>query len=161
MTELIWQQSYNTGIHEIDIQHRQLLDYVNQLDKARKFNNRSEVKNVIEGMADYTLSHFAFEEALMEQADYPYTGPHRHVHKTLISRVVTFTERFEAGEEIADEFHALLKRWLINHIQRDDAAYVKPVRARLRAIEQEKASSAEKKDTSSWLSRAVKKFFGG
>ncbi|TKB10670.1 bacteriohemerythrin [Desulforhopalus sp. IMCC35007] len=161
MTELIWKQSYNTGIHEIDIQHRQLLDYVNQLDTARKLNSRTKVKNVIEGMADYTLSHFAFEEALMEQANYPFTGPHRHIHKTLIARVVTFSERFKAGEDIADEFHALLRRWLINHIQRDDAAYVKPVRAHLRAIEQEKASSMEKKDPSSWLSRVAKKFFGG
>ena len=160
MAHLIWQKSYNTGIHEIDIQHQEILNYVNQLDDARKLNSRTDVKNVIEGMADYTISHFAFEEALMEQAQYPYVGPHQHIHKTLIARVGTFTERFEAGEDIGDEFHSLLKRWLINHIQRDDAAYVKPVRAHLRKLENKDAQTDKKAVKSSWVSRAVKKFFG-
>ena len=161
MAHLIWQKSYNTGIHEIDIQHEELLNYVNQLDDARKLDSREDVKNVIEGMADYTISHFAFEEALMEQAKYPYVGPHQHIHKTLIARVGTFTERFAAGEDIGDEFHGLLRRWLINHIQRDDAAYVKPVRAHLRKLENKDAETDKKAVKSSWVSRAVKKFFGG
>ncbi len=76
MAHLVWQKAYNTGIHEIDIQHQEILNYVNQLDDARKLGSRADVKNVIEGMADYTISHFAFEEALMEQAKYPYVGPH-------------------------------------------------------------------------------------
>lgn len=161
MAHLTWQKSYNTGIHEIDMQHQEILNYVNQLDDARKLNSRTEVKNVIEGMADYTISHFAFEEALMEQAKYPYLGPHQHIHKALITKVGTFTERFEAGEDIADEFHTLLKRWLINHIQRDDTAYVKPVRAHLRTLENKDAQTDKKAVKSSWVSRAVKKFFGG
>ena len=161
MAHLIWQKSYNTGIHEIDTQHREILYYINQLDDARKLDSRTDVKDVIEAMADYTISHFAFEEALMEQANYPYLGPHQHVHKTLIARVGTFTERFEKGEDIADEFHALLRRWLINHIQRDDAAYVKPVRAHLRELKIKDAKTDVKAAKSSWVSRAVKRFFGG
>lgn len=161
MAHLVWQKAYNTGIHEIDIQHQEILNYVNQLDDARKLGSRADVKNVIEGMADYTISHFAFEEALMEQAKYPYVGPHQHIHKTLIARVGTFTERFDKGEDIADEFHTLLKRWLINHIQRDDTAYVKPVKAHLRKQEEKDATTDKKTVKSSWVSRTVKKFFGG
>ncbi|MFT5698408.1 MAG: hemerythrin [Desulforhopalus sp.] len=160
MAHLIWQKSYSTGIHEIDVQHEEILNYVNQLDDARKLNSRDKVKEVIEGMADYTISHFAFEEALMEQAKYPYVGPHKHIHKTLIDRVGTFTDRFAKGEDIADEFHSLLRRWLINHIQRDDAAYIKKVREHLKEMEQETAKHEEKEGKSSWLSRSVKKFFG-
>lgn len=160
MAHLSWQKSYDTGIHEIDIQHRELLNYVNQLDDARKLNNRAEVKDVIEGMADYTISHFSFEEALMEQVSYSYVGPHKHIHKTLVDKVGKFTERFEAGEDIAEEFHGLLRRWLINHIQRDDAAYVKAVKAHLGELENKDAEENNKEEKTSWISRTVKKFFG-
>lgn len=159
MAHLLWQKSYDTGIHEVDIQHRELLNYVNKLDDAQQNGNRAEVKTVIEGMADYTISHFAFEEALMEQASYPFLGPHRHIHQTLIERVKGFTQRFENGEDITAEFHGLLKRWLINHIQRDDAAYVKPVRAHLKKLEEEAKSTVQKNEKSGWIARAVKKFF--
>lgn len=161
MAHLLWKKSYDTGIHEIDIQHQELLNYVNQLDDARSRKSRTEVKNVIEGMADYTISHFAFEEALMEQANYPYVGPHRHVHKTLIDRVNGFTERFENGEDISEEFHALLRRWLINHIQRDDAAYIKPVRAHLKELEKAEMKTAQDDEKRGWIANAVRKFFGG
>ena len=160
MAHLVWQKNYNTGINEIDIQHREILSYVNQLDDARKLSSRTAVKDVIEGMADYTISHFAFEEALMAQASYPFVGPHRHIHKTLIDRVVGFTERFEAGEDIADEFHTLLKRWLINHIQRDDAAYIKPIKAHLKELEGDEVKEETSAKKSGWVSRTVKKFFG-
>lgn len=160
MAHLVWQKNYNTGINEIDIQHREILNYVNQLDDARQLNSRTAVKDVIEGMADYTISHFAFEEALMVQANYPFVGPHRHIHNTLIDRVGGFTERFEAGEDIADEFHTLLKRWLINHIQRDDAAYIKPIRAHLKELEGDEVKEETATKKSGWVSRTVKKFFG-
>lgn len=96
----------------------------------------------------------------MGQAKYPFVGPHQHIHKTLIAREENFTERFENGEDIADEFHALLRRWLINYIQRDDAAYVKPVRAHLRKLENNEGQTNKKDAKSSWVSRAVKRFFG-
>jgi hemerythrin len=57
--------------------------------------------------------------------------------------------------------HPLLKRWLINHIQGDDAAYIKPVRAHLKKLENKDAKTDKKAAKSSWVSRAVKKFLGG
>lgn len=160
MGQLEWQASFDTGIEEIDNQHKQLLVYLNRLDNAKKDGGRAEIKDIIEGMGDYTLSHFAFEEALMEQAGYAYTGPHSHVHKTLIKRVEGFQKRFEAGEDILSEFYSFLKRWLINHIQRDDAAYVRAVKAHLQPVESGEDSSEPASERKGWISRAVAKFFG-
>ena len=33
------------------------------------------------------------------------------------------------GDDVAEELHATLARWLVNHIKRDDADYVESVRA--------------------------------
>jgi hemerythrin len=159
MSKIIWVEKYNTGIAEIDTQHRQIVTYLNQLNEARVSGSEKAVKNVIEGMVDYTLSHFAFEEALMEQVAYPFARAHKSVHESFIKRVEKFQSRFKAGENITEEFFDVLKRWLINHIQRDDAAYVSPVKAHFDSITKQEHGVDDAKSQGSWLSRAAKKFF--
>lgn len=83
----------------------------------------------------------------------------------LIKRVSQFHERFYNGEDVIEELHALLKRWLINHIQRMyDTAYVAPVKAYLDSLPQsEKVSGPNDefhRQTGHWLTRAVKSFLG-
>jgi hemerythrin len=160
MTNVVWLDKYNTGIAEIDTQHRQIVDYLNQLNDARLSGSPKKVKDVIDGIIDYTMSHFAFEEALMEQAEYPFLGPHKSIHETFIKRVEKFQARFKTGEDIASEFYDILKRWLVNHIQRDDAAYVRKVKAHLESLRKEETPVTNAEHQGSWISRAMKKFFG-
>jgi len=158
MEVLEWQRSYDTGIEEIDNQHRQLLEFLNELGQGIAAADTPKTSEVLEGLGEYTISHFAFEEALMEEAQYPYTGPHKHVHKTLIQRVTTFKEKLDEGEEIAEELYAFLRRWLINHIQRDDKAYVAAVNGHFKL--QEEIPKEEKAESLGWISRMTRKFFG-
>ena len=160
MSKVVWLEKYNTGIVEIDNQHRQIVDYLNQLGEARAIGSVKGVRDVIAGIVDYTMSHFAFEEALMEQAEYPFAHAHKSVHETFIKRVGRFQERFDAGEAISEELHDVLKRWLINHIQRDDAAYVRQVSGCLESLRKEEPVAANAEPEGSWISRAVKKIFG-
>ncbi len=161
MSKIVWIDRYNTGIEEIDNQHLQIVDYLNQLQEARLKGSAKAVKDVIDGIVDYTLSHFAFEEALMEQAEYPFARAHKSIHESFIKRVEKFQTRFKAGEDIVEEFYDVLKRWLVNHIQRDDAAYARPVKAYLQSLTQEEANIENAQPQGSWISRTVKKFFGG
>lgn len=160
MTNVVWLDKYNTGIAEIDTQHRQIVDYLNQLNEARLFGNAKKVQDVIEGIIDYTMSHFSFEEALMEQAEYPFLRPHKSIHETFIKRVEKFQARFKAGENISEEFYDVLKRWLVNHIQRDDSAYVRLVKAHLDSLRKEDPPVANAEPQGSWISRTMKKYFG-
>ena len=77
---------------------------------------------------DYTLSHFAFEETLMEDAGYQFSRAHKKIHELFIRRVSEYRVRFQAGEDVGDELKGLLSRWLFNHIRNDDAGYVDAVR---------------------------------
>lgn len=132
MAYIDWTPDLDTGIHEIDVQHRRIVDYINRLNTARMSGNREEIGTVIEETIDYTLSHFAFEEALMVDAGYLYSGPHKRVHDLFTRRVMDFQTRFGAGEDVADELHAMLSRWLINHIRADDVGYLDAVNAHIR-----------------------------
>ena len=77
MALLQWVPELDTGIAEIDTQHKRIVDYINKLHELRQTHHRERLAEVIAEMVDYTISHFAFEEALMESAGYMFSGPHK------------------------------------------------------------------------------------
>lgn len=125
MTDIQWEESFNTGIDEIDVQHQQLVSYLNDLHQAILDNNREAIALVIEELVDYTQIHFIFEEQLMRSMDYEFFSAHQRVHELFTARVIRYKRRFEHGEDITSELYNLLKRWLINHILHDDQNFAK------------------------------------
>lgn len=150
MTYIVWKSSWNTGIHVIDNQHKRIVDMINELHEAQQGQKKEAVSNVIEELIDYTLSHFAFEETLMEDAQYQFSRAHKKIHELFIRRVEQYRTRFEQGEDVGDQLKELLSRWLINHICNDDVDYVKSVRRNMQQLLEDKG----------WLSGAMKRFFG-
>ena len=152
MAYLAWTRNLDTGIEVIDGQHRRIVEYINQLHDARLSQNRESIGRIIDDTVDYTLSHFGFEEALIEDAGYEFARPHKRVHELFIKRVTEYKQRFDGGENVADELHSLLSRWLFNHILNDDAAYVSAVKSSMYALGTDQRQRG-------WLSRSLKKFF--
>jgi hemerythrin len=149
MAYLKWTKDLNTGIDVIDGQHKQIVSYINQLHDAKRTKNPALISKVIEDTVDYTISHFGFEETLIEDAGYEFVRPHKRVHKLFIKRVSEYKQRFDSGDDVTEELHGLLSRWLFSHILNDDAAYVPAVTATL---------SGQKKR--GLLKRSLKIFFG-
>ncbi|MBW9259926.1 MAG: bacteriohemerythrin [Candidatus Thiodiazotropha sp. (ex. Lucinisca nassula)] len=154
MGYLVWTKELETGIEVIDGQHERIVDYINKLHDARLNNDLSAIGDIIAATVDYTMSHFSFEEALIEDAGYEFVRPHKKVHELFIRRVSEFQDRFKSGEDISAELHDLLARWLFNHIRNDDAAYVKAVRNNMREI----AADNQKQGG---FGKSLKRFFGG
>lgn len=134
MAVLNWVDDLNTGIEEIDMQHRRIVDYINRLYELRETPNRKLLGDVIGETVDYTLSHFAFEEGVIEEAGYMFSGPHKRVHELFIRRVTEIQMRFDAGEDVANELHGMLSRWLFNHIRNEDRGYVDTVKTYQRMV---------------------------
>ncbi len=149
MAHIEWPEELNTDIHIIDEQHKRIVNYINELDDAKLTGDKAKVGDVIDELVDYTVSHFAFEESLMEEADYPFLSPHKKVHELFIRRVNKFVERHKNDEDIGHELHTMLSKWLVNHIRNEDADYADIVGRSMDLIHQE----------GSWLSRSLKKFF--
>jgi len=125
MSKLIkWSADLNTNIHVIDEQHKKIVDYINDIHHVQETHDRNELGEVIAELVDYTISHFAYEEALMEKAGYPFIEPHKKVHQLFVGKVNTYVERFEAGEDVTKELLNMLQKWLINHIKNEDGDYV-------------------------------------
>jgi hemerythrin len=109
------------------------------------------VARVLGDIIDYTYPHFAFEEALMEEAGYEYLNVHQKTHQAFVDRVNGLRQRSDDGDDVAADVAELLRSWLISHIMNDDSSYAPLVR--------EKMPRFENKEQGGWLGRTVRRFF--
>lgn len=151
MALMSWTQDLETGIKVIDDQHKRLIDFINELDDACRTGNSDETNHVMEGLLNYTVTHFEFEESLQEKAGYPFLKAHQRIHELFMKKVAAFRERAGKGEDVAPELLNLLKGWLVSHIKGEDRDYVESVSA---------ITSSTDQEISGWLNTTMKKFFG-
>ncbi len=124
MSRIEWSEDYATGINVIDGQHKRIVEYLNQLDDIRESEDKAVLREVLFNLMDYTMSHFTFEETLMEEAKYPATSIHKKTHEAFSNKITSYQKRFDAGEKICEEVIAMLSAWLFDHIADDDMGYV-------------------------------------
>ncbi|MDR2710406.1 MAG: bacteriohemerythrin [Burkholderiales bacterium] len=121
MAHVEWFDDLSVGIEAIDKQHQRLIEYANKL--YDNLHDRELLAGVLADTIEYTESHFGFEETMMEESGYPYLRAHKRIHDLFIRRVAKYKERFLAGEDIGEELHDTLVRWLVTHIKSEDANY--------------------------------------
>lgn len=147
---IFWSDDLDTGIEIIDRQHRQIVELINRLEAAQVVKDLERTRQVVNSCIDYTLSHFAFEEGLLDVAGYVHSKPHKRMHAVFTRKIDEYRQRVDLGEDVAEELHDMLARWLLTHIKRDDADYVGTVKA---GMLQTIAEHEQKHDTRSWLAR--------
>ena len=153
MQRVKWTSEFEIGINVIDAQHRRIVSYINTLADVEGKIDRQALGVVIDALVDYTYSHFAFEEALMEEAGYEYLSVHQKTHEAFTRRIADLHQRFKQGEDVSSELGELLQTWLIEHIQSDDQSYAPTVRKQY--------SLLDNKSNGNWISNAVSRFFPG
>ncbi|MGC3218355.1 bacteriohemerythrin, partial [Pseudomonas aeruginosa] len=77
MAHQVWQDDLKTGIQDIDNQHKRIVEMINHLHVAQQGKEHAAIAEVIEELVDYTQSHFAFEETLMEYAGNQFSRAHK------------------------------------------------------------------------------------
>lgn len=151
MSYIQWSNELSTGIAVIDSQHKRIIHYINQLEDARALNEPGLVSEVLVNLTDYTLSHFAFEESLMEDAGYVAAAIHTKTHDSFRDKINSYNERHNAGENVTGELSKLLNVWLIEHIANDDSSYTSCVLKNIPSI--------NSKEKSGWLVSKLHTFF--
>ena len=125
MASIQWRDSYSVGNDQMDNQHKQLVELVNDLfkvilDKEIEISLSYEVDKLIE----YTQEHFKNEETLLEKAGYDFLDQHKATHEKLVKDVIVFKEQIEKGTEgVSSELYTFLRAWLLNHILDEDMQY--------------------------------------
>lgn len=130
--KIVWSSEYEIGIPVIDNQHKRIVEYINAVhDLQGRRDAEDQLRAVLHNLVDYTLSHFAFEESLMEEAGYIDLTDHRLAHQAFARQIEHLRKRFTQGNEVASELAGVLQSWLLKHILTDDRSYSDTVKARL------------------------------
>ncbi len=121
-----WDESLMVGIAEIDRQHKLLVDIVNELYyESGKNSGHEMLGRILNGLVEYTKTHFTYEEGLLAMHGYPELAPHQAKHKKLVARIMEFQGRVTANDDsVLEELLQFLKNWLASHIQGTDKKYV-------------------------------------
>jgi hemerythrin len=132
MQFLEWEDSYNIGVKEIDIQHRGLFDIISRLSTSR--NYRTEGKYffaTLNQFIDYTKVHFATEERYMREAQYSKLTEHQQEHAEFMIEVMKLARDCEKKlPDIEQTILNHLKNWYMIHILGTDRDYQKALKDR-------------------------------
>lgn len=157
MSYWVWNPACELGIKEIDDQHRQMIEYINDLSYARSSGERESTLKVLSSFMEYTRIHFEFEEALLEEANYPLWRSHKRMHDSFIAKINQSIERINEGKEMSKSLEVELHIWLMNRIQDDDTDYMPLLKKTLR----KKRPLADKRNhtKTGWLQKIISKIF--
>ena len=125
MAFMIWSDKLSVGVQQMDMQHKILVELVNELCEAIKSGKGNDVLGgVLNGLITYTKTHFKAEEKLMQQYGYPNFPGHKKLHDELTSQAVELNEKIKSGQAVtAVSVGNFLKDWLQNHIMIEDMKY--------------------------------------
>jgi hemerythrin len=122
-----WREDYSVHIPQIDVQHQQLVAIINELHAAMlQGTANAALGRILDELVRYAQSHFAYEEAMLQQRGYSSLTVHRAEHQKLTQQVADLQERFRAGKlTLSVQVMQFLKEWLANHILTRDMQYAK------------------------------------
>jgi len=121
----LWKRSYEVGIVEIDLQHRRLVGFINELSDAMMMQQgHRAVPHVLEELVDYIQLHFTTEETAMQKTNYPELDEHRLEHLEMTGKVLDLRERYLREHSLdSGEVLNFLCDWLKNHIMVNDKKF--------------------------------------
>ena len=122
MSLIEWNDNLVLNIEPIDTHHKHLVDLLNKAQDSFMHGVKpGEVEQIMKELVDYANYHFAAEEALMHQREYPDEEKHLQEHASFRSWVAGLIQEgnpddLESYMEIAN----VLVEWLVSHIQEID-----------------------------------------
>jgi hemerythrin len=120
-----WKEAYSVKIGVIDMQHKGLVNFLNELHQAMiEGRGKDVLGKILANLIKYTQVHFAAEEKLMQSHGYPGYPLHKPEHDRLTAQVLDFQRKFQSNEiALTIEVMEFLKDWLSKHILGSDKKY--------------------------------------
>jgi diguanylate cyclase (GGDEF)-like protein/hemerythrin-like metal-binding protein/PAS domain S-box-containing protein len=119
-----WNDSFDTGIHIIDQQHRQLINLLNKLTgHLAFFDDAFKLNQIITELSNDTVYYFDTEESIW--ADYlkddSLEVQHQRSHASFIEKIEELKAiKYTVSSDVAEEILAFLTQWLASHILQSD-----------------------------------------
>jgi hemerythrin len=116
-----WDPKLNTGIDDIDEQHKKMFETIFSLNNENLSGGKKT--EILNNLRDYVLEHFETEEAYMQKYEYPYYKQHKALHERFTTDYNNLL--LKLLEELSLDsmklyFVDLLNSWLMAHYRDAD-----------------------------------------
>ena len=124
MALIVWRDEFNTGIADVDHEHRELVDLINRLhDHIASGADRSHVSEFLGEVFARIAAHFALEESIMRKHRYDEYQAHKAEHEQLLDEIRDIMDAQQAGGTSAYQVQlpSVVRDWFINHFKSKDS----------------------------------------
>ena len=123
MSLLVWKPEYSVGVESVDFEHREMISLINEIYEEMKLRNDADSLEQFLGDVHFAISaHFALEERLMRESQYPEYEAHKEDHEELLDQLRdlmdVMVDEPEQGFELLKE---RLSKWFESHFATFDA----------------------------------------
>lgn len=118
-----WTDALATGHSTIDEQHRGLIHCLNELETATAEQRTLLAVYSITRLKHYVRDHFATEEAVMAQFNFPKLKEHIKEHEHFRAKMLDLQNK-AVVLDVSTEMVEFLTNWLVGHISGSDREYV-------------------------------------
>lgn len=118
-----WRDEFKIGIEDVDFEHKELIDLINQSfnDASQKDSNMA-VMYFLGEIYSKISAHFALEEMHMKKLNYDQYDGHKQDHEQLLDDILNIMDEYGDTANInKEEFSKRLNEWFINHFKTKDA----------------------------------------
>ncbi len=125
MQLLKWSTELEVGLEDVDRQHKQLINIINELNIAIEYSQPNSVMlPLIERLDEYAHSHFAVEEDIFTTYSYPERAAHEAEHAAFIESIKYIRKQCEIIDTpMSTKIRDFLRGWLFTHIKTKDMEY--------------------------------------
>ena len=124
MTLIEWRKEFETGVAEVDHEHQELVELINELhEQIAADAPREKVSEFLGEVFAKISAHFALEETVMRKHDYDEYADHKADHEKLLDDLRDIMDDFEAdaGTDYKKALSAAVRDWFVNHFKTKDA----------------------------------------
>lgn len=131
---LTWNSSLATGIRQIDLQHQELIEMINELEVAHlESYDDNALNRLLPRLTSYVVFHFGTEEGMLRKfaAGTPHAKHHLGEHSKFTQKIAAMKETPDISQhQSITELIDYLKSWLLEHIMKTDKELGKLIQAR-------------------------------
>ncbi len=121
---ITWKSEFDTGVAEVDHDHKRLVEGLNKLEELLTTGKGSEtIPAVLAFLERYANEHFAREETCMHRMQCPTLAANIAAHAQFRLTFAKAKEKLQnpaAGALVARQVHTELVNWITTHIMKID-----------------------------------------
>lgn len=130
MVLMNWKDEYNTGIVEIDEQHKMMFDIINDLYNVMHASSETAgLDEILKQVINYADHHFILEESRFKEVGYEGAEAHLTEHQSYRDKINELVQEYGNDKKLLSfQLIDFLEDWWIEHVTDTDKEYVEYIK---------------------------------